>query len=199
MRSRCHPAFVLLVVAIPAILAACGSSSSSSSTSTTSSASSYVGLGSSLASWQAAYGVMPSGSNCSGSNCNFGPALTNTSSGATYRFSGVDFMSGRATDYQMNFSDGSSYSSVMRVILKTLPSDVVVNHIVIDHVGGSCGLVLVHSVALGKALGAPQIGDSPGVANIKLSSSTDSAESYSATNIQTAYVIDEEGNPTSSC
>ena len=159
------------------------------------------GMGSTVVAWKHAYGVSRGpGALCSAKYSCFGPTVTNDDSGRNYRFADVDVSGGVIAGYQENFPRNTTLAEVETAIARTLPSDAHLGPVVVDMVGGTCGLINFSSPTLMKELNTPKIGDTTGTVGIELQHITANLDSvYNPNNIQTATVSLLPFDPTQSC
>lgn len=159
------------------------------------------GIGSSLKAWRDAFHAdLTRGPLCRHKNSCFGTTVHNTDSGHTFEFTQVGIVSGRVLLYQWNFPSGTKLKNVERELIRTLPRDISRLRLVVDYVGGSCGLINVTSHILGKVLGTAKIGDPMGTIGVQLqNTNTDGLSNYNPNNIQTVIVAVAAVNPLQDC
>ena len=128
-----------------------------------------AGIGSTVAVMKSAHGRArgPHGV-CSAANSCFGLPVKNDESGKTFQFTDVSVAGGLIAGYDQNFVRDTSAESAVSQILKWLPKGSIAGKIIVDHIGGSCGLVTITSPALAPVLSNPKIGDPSGVIGVDL-------------------------------
>lgn len=105
---------------------------------------------------------------CAAANSCFGLPVKNDESGNTFQFTGVSVGDGLILGYQQNFTRDTSATSALSQVLKWLPQGSSAGKIIVDHRGGSCGLVAVTVPALRNVLSAPKIGATSDVIGVDL-------------------------------
>ena|ERR1035437_2373109 len=206
--ARSHKGLFAVAALLAAFsLAACSAKSTSTAatvqagaTTTTTAASGpapLTGIGATVAQMVAAHGK---GNKCAVANACFGSSVHNATAANTFQFAPVSISDGIVDGYDQNFTDGTALATAERLVLQWMPKDAVAGPLVIDHNGGSCGMLNITSSTLGQVFAGPNFNDPQGVIGVELSYiNANLVTTYDPTNIQDATLATTPIDPTGAC